>query len=634
MERWNGLGWLVALGVLAGCGANGGAPDAGGAETSDGGEGTGLDASTRDGSSGTADATSPSTVAGVVTDSTGAVLPGVKVSAGSATTATAADGTFSLTVAPQSKLVVDFSKTGYLESSKPLTVAGGTESHVAAALMAIAPAQPLDATQGGSVTGARGASLTAGPGVLVDASGKVVAGSVDVALTPLSPAVPGELAAYPGVLAGSTNGAAPSLLQTYGVLDVTAMQNGQIVQVAPGKTVTVTIPVAGSGTLPQTEDLWSFDLATGIWDHEGTAQLVGSVYTAQLSHFSYHNIDGGIQNGQATCVTGVVVDTSGKPVAGAYVSPAEGACVDTLITTDANGRYCTWVLSGDSETITADSTAAPFGEGSVTVTGGAAISYPDTYTCSNLNCQNAPNIVLGQPPCATAGDCPSGDTCCTVNGQTMCLESFACFEARGSLPSTAVSDASTSTASDSAAVNTLDGATCPPLGASCPAIDVDASGGACNCVVPTCPGISETESDAGVPTLMGGAIQSGTYVLTSATVYVGGTTCSGTLLPITVADTIVFTATSSSSGTLEVVSLTSAGGQGIESSESGIYVTSGSSITLTATCDSSGAPGGPTTNAYAATPTQVTLQGSGSGGDIAQSDGGYCGNDTLVFTKM
>jgi Carboxypeptidase regulatory-like domain len=409
---------------------------------------------------------STTSVAGIVTDSTGAVLSGVAVTAGSSTTTTGANGTFSFASSPQASLVIDFSKTGYLESSKQVTVTAGTTSNVVAALMALAPPQPLDATKGGSITGTRGSSLKADPSVLVDATGKAVSGSVDVSLTPLSPAVPGELAAYPGSLVGSTNGATPSLLRTYGVLDVTVTQNGQPVQVASGHTVTVTIPVAASGTLPKTEDLWSYNLTTGIWDHEGTAQLSGSTYTAELSHFSYHNIDAAVLTGQATCVTGLVVNSSGQPVSGAYVSPTQGASVDTLITTDSTGRYCTWLLTGTSETITADATSAPYGEGTVTVTGGAAVPFPGSESCSNVNCATAPNIVLDQPPCKTDSDCPSDDTCCAVKGQNMCLESFACQEAVTGSPSgvsTCSSDSNCMGGDVCCTVETTSTKTCLPM---------------------------------------------------------------------------------------------------------------------------------------------------------------------------
>jgi hypothetical protein len=333
-----------------------------------------------------------------------------------------------LTVAPQT-LVLAFSKTSYLQSSKQVTAAAGQNAQVAAALIAIAAPQPLDATNGGTVMGARGASLTASPAALVDSSGNPVSGMVDVSLTPLSPADPGELAAYPGSLVGN-NGGTTSRLQTYGVLDVTVTQNGQPVQVAAGQTVAVTIPVTASGSLAPTQDLWSFNLATGVWDHEGTAQLAGSAYTAQLSHFSYHNIDGAVLSGQAACVTGLVVDAQGNPVAGAYVSPSQGASVDTLIVTDASGRYCTWVLSGASETITGDATSAPFGEGSITVTGGSPVAANNWESCAGLGCQTVPNIVLSQPPCMQDSDCPSDNVCCMASGQGMCLESFACSRAQ------------------------------------------------------------------------------------------------------------------------------------------------------------------------------------------------------------
>jgi hypothetical protein len=125
-------------------------------------------------------------------------------------------------------------------------------------------------------------------------------------------------------------------------------------------------------------------------------------------------------------VTGLVVDASGNPVSGAYLSPEEGASVDLLSSTDSNGRYCTWVLAGQSETITATGTAAPYGEGSVTVTAGSTGSpRPGSESCAGLDCATAPNIVLNQTACKTDSDCPSGDTCCAANGTNFCFTSYA-----------------------------------------------------------------------------------------------------------------------------------------------------------------------------------------------------------------
>jgi hypothetical protein len=367
-------------------------------------------------------------VSGVVTDSTGAVLSGVTVAGDGMTTTTSSAGTFSIMVSGETKSTVfDFTKTGYIETSKQVFMTAGQTTDVLAAMMPLATPVALDATKGGSVSGSRGATLKADPGVFVDASGKAVTGTVQVSLTPLSPANPGELIAYPGALIGSKNGATGSLLHTYGVLDVTVTQGGQALQVAPGHTVTVNIPVASSGTMPATQDLWSYNLTTGIWDYEGTAQLNGSLYTASLSHFSFHNIDAEVLTGQATCVTGLVVDTSGNPVSGALVSPPEGASVDLEITTGSDGRYCTWVQTGTTETITADSTAAPFAEGTITVTGASTpIPFPGSESCAGLNCATVPNIVLSQPPCKTDSDCSGGASCCSVSGTSECLNTYSC----------------------------------------------------------------------------------------------------------------------------------------------------------------------------------------------------------------
>jgi hypothetical protein len=383
------------------------------------------DASTTAEASVTPDA-SMATISGVVTDATGAVLSGVTVASASATTATKPNGTFTLAVPASSSVVVAFSKTGYLPSSKAVAASTGTSAELLTALVAVAPAQPLDADTGGTVSGPRGSSLTVGAGTLVDQNGHTVTGTVQVSLTPLDPSMPGEFAAYPGSLVGSTGTGTPSLLQTFGVLDVTVTQNGAPVQIATGQTANVTIPVALGGTLPSTEQLWSFDLATAIWDHEGTATLQGSAYVAQLAHFSYHNIDGAVPNGNATCITGLVVDTSGNPIAGAIVAPAEGADADGRVTlTGSDGSYCTWAVANQTETITADATYAPYGQGSVDVTAGASIPFPGTYSCSS-SCTKAPNIVIQQTPCSASVSCESGDTCCPLGGQLVCQSTFAC----------------------------------------------------------------------------------------------------------------------------------------------------------------------------------------------------------------
>jgi hypothetical protein len=507
--------------------------------------------------------------------------------------------------------------------------------------MAMAAPQPLDATLGGTVAGARGSSLTAGPGAFVDASGKPVTGTVQVSLTSLSPAVPGELAAYPGALVGSVNGAAPSLLQTFGVLEVTVTQSGQTLQLAAGQTVTVTIPVVSGGTLLPTRDLWSFNLATGIWDHEGTAQLAGSAYTAQLTHFSYHNIDTEIVQGKATCVTGIVVDKSGNPVAGAYVSPQEGATVDWLIQTDSNGRYCTWVLSGASETITADATQAPFGEGSINVTAGAGNAFPDSYpfACSNLGCQSAPNIVLDQPPCATDSDCPSDDVCCTVSGHGMCLELFACMFAGGATPT--VVDGGDGGGSSIDAGGGADG---PYDGGVDAAPSSD--GPTCNDLTfGDAQLVSETVVAGAPPPTppAGGAIVSGTYVLSSATYYDAGTGCPlPNQMPLETGAKYMISASSAGTGTLEELF----GGSNGDASITEIfranfsYTITGTSITTQEVCvlGQGVIPvpdgGGPTqTGSYTATATELTLYTVDYNGNGTDAAAGICGTTVYVLTK-
>ena len=79
--------------------------------------------------------------------------------------------------------VVTLSKVGYLPNQKRVDVQDGTATAIKVRLMTEEPKQSLDADQGGTVTTGTGATLIAGPGVLVDPDGNPVTGTVDVHLT-------------------------------------------------------------------------------------------------------------------------------------------------------------------------------------------------------------------------------------------------------------------------------------------------------------------------------------------------------------------------------------------------------------------------------------------------------------------
>ena len=314
-------------GASSGTGGTGGA---GGAAASSGNSGSG------------GDAVLASYVAGVVTDTKGAPVAGVTISApGGSQVTSGADGSFNLLVVGSAKTVVAFEKAGFVRTQKRATPITNATVRVDAVLAAAGVTQALDADVGGTLKGARGAELVAPPGVFVDGAGNVVHGAITVALTPLDPSNFNELLAYPGALIATKTGGGTTVLETIGVLDIDARQGTTRLNVKPGMHLTVRIPAPADGTGAASSKLWSMDETTGLWQEEGVASLdtATKTYQVDLPHLSFWNID---SEGPGGCIKGHVVDELGHPIQGAAVATF---AIDQVIRssggdlTDANGAF-------------------------------------------------------------------------------------------------------------------------------------------------------------------------------------------------------------------------------------------------------------------------------------------------------
>lgn len=304
------------------------------------------------GTGGSAGATTAVTaLRGTVKSTAGEPLSDVTVSAGGVTAISGADGRFEL-LAPAGSAVARFTKTGYVDGLRPVSIASGRSTQLDLSLLPVAPAIQLDATAGGTVTGSRGARLVAPPGAFVDGSGKPVSGMVDVHLTPLDPSIAAERAAAPGFVAQS--GGASAMLESFGMADVTVKQNDGKVGVAPGKQLELHIPVPSGVASPEaTQEIWSFDESKGIWVDEGTGTYdpASNTYVATAKHLSMWNTD---KVYLATCVCGLVNAKGGGPLAGARVE-AEGVSYFGTSSTNAgaDGTFCVAVRKDSDVDITA-----------------------------------------------------------------------------------------------------------------------------------------------------------------------------------------------------------------------------------------------------------------------------------------
>lgn len=199
--------------------------------------------------------------------------------------------------------VLRLSRSGFVDQLLRLDLSNGSaaDAPLRVGMMRRAAAQRFAADQPVELTGADGARVELPAHAFVDASGNLVSGEIDAFITPLNITSDAGLAAFPGGFdARAPVDDEPVSIASFGVADFSFEQNGQRLQLAPGVTAIIDIPVYVTedvdGSLLQPNDpipLWSLDETDSIWDHEGEGLLVaasasptGLVLRGTAHHFS------------------------------------------------------------------------------------------------------------------------------------------------------------------------------------------------------------------------------------------------------------------------------------------------------------------------------------------------------------
>jgi PKD repeat protein len=248
----------------------------------------------------------PAPSVALVSDASGP-LPGVSVTVlgTSASAITGNDGKANIAIATGAPVTLKFSKAGHADQFKRVQLpAGAAGTQVAVRMLARENALTLaDAAAGSTLAGKHGATLIVPPNTLVDATGTPVAGAVQVSVTPVD--VASDARSFPGQFQGLRASGARGLIESYGTVEFVPLQNGAPLQVAPGRTVTIEIPIYpalhrdGSAVAAgQQVPLWSLDERTAAWVQEGTGTVVtnsaspsGFALRAQVGHLSWWNCD-------------------------------------------------------------------------------------------------------------------------------------------------------------------------------------------------------------------------------------------------------------------------------------------------------------------------------------------------------
>ncbi|PZA06045.1 MULTISPECIES: PKD domain-containing protein [unclassified Meiothermus] len=236
-------------------------------------------------------------------------LAGVNVSVvgGSATGTTGADGTVTLNLGVGVDVTLRLSKEGYAEQFKVVNLPGnvGEDGYFEARLIPReAPKTLADAAKGGNLEGKDGVKIGLPAGGLLDPSGKPVSGAVQVSMTPVD-VTGAALPAFPGRFEGIEPDGSRNPIVSLGTVEFVLSQNGQRLQVAPGKTASLELPLYANafidGSVLKVGDkvpLWSLDERSGTWINEGEGTVVASASSptklavqARVAHFGWWNLD-------------------------------------------------------------------------------------------------------------------------------------------------------------------------------------------------------------------------------------------------------------------------------------------------------------------------------------------------------
>ncbi len=257
---------------------------------------------------------------GEVTGPQGQPLSGITVQVGSSQTMTDEQGYYALSGInlDQKGGVVRFSGNGWFAISRVAVPIADAWTLLDARMSPRSLSGMVNATSGGIVAVA-GASVRFPAQAFVDAQGQAWTGQVHVHATFLDPASPDMQRRMPGNLTAIREDGRHAVLATFGMLGVELeTPTGAPLQLASGKKAVITIPLTAEyrNAAPATIPLWYFDQEKGKWIEEGEAQLDGSAYVGEVSHFSFWNVDFPFE---AIRLCGTTIAENGTPLVGAQI---------------------------------------------------------------------------------------------------------------------------------------------------------------------------------------------------------------------------------------------------------------------------------------------------------------------------
>jgi len=255
----------------------------------------------------------------IASDGSGGI-PNAVVQLGTVQTTSGADGSYTLSVSPSERAVVQVDAAGFAENIRITRVVGGQSTALTVRLVKVGVTQTVTIASGGTITVPNSAAQVVIPanGLVPQTGGSPVA-NVGVSVTPI--AVATTTNDMPGDFTASAGGTITTIVSS-GAMLITARDSSNVqYDLAPGVTATIRIPVSTrSATVPATIPLFYFDRVTGRWVQDGQATLAGTgadrYYEGTVSRLSYWNAD---QVTETVFVSGCVKTQAGQSAGNALV---------------------------------------------------------------------------------------------------------------------------------------------------------------------------------------------------------------------------------------------------------------------------------------------------------------------------
>jgi len=237
------------------------------------------------------------TVLGTVLDEDGKPIVGAEVKVHGKIALTDESGVFKLEEikVPENRCVMKAVKNGYFTAVRAVDPSQKDQLYAQFVMMKSEVTHSLEGAVGGKATLSNGAEVDIPAKGLVNSSGEIYTGKINLVVRYLNPTSRGFGVVVPGgdMLAQRTN-RSTSILYSYGILRVLLKsEDGEDLQIAPGKTSTITMPVQPDqiANAPATIPLWYFDEEKGLWIEEGYAEKQGDRYIGTVKHFTDWNCD-------------------------------------------------------------------------------------------------------------------------------------------------------------------------------------------------------------------------------------------------------------------------------------------------------------------------------------------------------